>query len=95
MSICTKADPIPIKDVPEDYLQTIGIKGVYLGVTDIIQALYQDTIEVEVGSKDIDEERVKTFTMSRWMQLLVNQAWRPKEHDRERQQYLTHNGSTW
>ena len=62
--IGTKTDPRPLKDVPDDYLDTI--EGQYLGHTPLIPALNANIFHFTVEGRRI--------TTSRWVMCAVDDA---------------------
>ena len=74
LSISTKSDPIPLKDVDDNLLE--GLTGTYLGHHDLIKTLKEDTVAFTLD---------KTVTASRWTMLDVNDDFRSAVSDGEMQ----------
>ena len=58
LSIATKQDPIPLKDVPENLLDQF--EGVYLGESDLVETLQDDKFLFNVSGE-------RNVGASRWM----------------------------
>ena len=78
LSIATKQDPIPLKDVPENLLDQF--EGVYLGESDSVKALQDDKLVFNVSGE-------RNVEASRWMMLDVEQNWRSRHNDKMMQFY--------
>ena len=78
LSIATKQDPIPLKDVPENLLDQF--EGAYLGESDFVKTLQDDKFFFSVGGE-------RNVEASRWMMLDVEQNWRSRHNDKMMQFY--------
>ena len=81
--IGTKSDPIPLKDVSDNLLDSI--KGRYLGHTPLIRTLKEDTFRFTVDKR--------TRIASRWVMLNVNDEFRSQNSDDQMQFYENHGWS--
>ena len=81
LSIATKKDPIPLKDVPEDLLDQY--EGVYLGESPFVKTLQDDRFFFNVSGE-------RNVEASRWMMLDVEQSWRSRHDDKTMQYYEKH-----
>ena len=84
LSIATQSNPIPLKDVPLNYIE--ALPGIYHGES-LVETLRKDTFKFKIeGKKDI--------RTSRWMMLNVNQEFRATKHDAEMQHHMKHGEAT-
>ena len=79
LSIATKQDPLPLKDVPDNLLDQY--EGAYLGESDFVKTLQDDKFFFNM---DRVQRRIEA---SRWMMLDVDQSWRSRHNDKLTQCY--------
>ena len=81
LSIATKSNPIPMKEVPEDLFDNYG--GVYLGEAPFVKTLQDDKFVFNIGGE-------KEIKASRWMMLHADQKLRTTHNDKLSQFYEKH-----
>ena len=86
LSIATQSDPIPMKDVSENFMD--HLEGRYLGESPLARILRENKIRMKVDGK----KEIKT---SRWMMLNVDQEFGPRKYDDEMQHHMTHGEATF
>ena len=85
LTIATKGDPQLMKDVPLDYVESLGLKCRYLGENPIIQTLRDNKITMKSKNKE--------YWISRWAKVDVDQAARSTDLDDIRQHHCFHRES--